>query len=859
MKKLLAVILLIAMTLSVTPVFADEAPLQLALEKSSASLDSISLTFNKEIDFEVLKNGLVLTSDGNKINTDATSADNRTIEIKPEASLDLGSTYTLFSPVVLDSTHETLIKNFSFEINVVKLFSDSFDYSSNEEFTAAYGLRGSGGYLPLTSLPLEGSSYADRGTYIADVKDGKMLIHINPKGVNASYNNWFVVPNGLTETNFDNYILEYTVENANSAAMDMVIRQGNNFSDSCSLFYRTMASNNYLRFGSLAQYTGTAPLTDDATKVTIVVGSYNASNDLLEIYHNGVLKDRRTDKGKFTTAHGLFGFRCAALPSVDLIIDDIKAYKVNTSSSGTPFIPQKLTSVELSSSSFTNGSEITCNITGGDSSSDVAVSYSWYVGKNENEYPENDDDWEAVGTNENKFTIENENKYVKCVVSQSVNGIVTAKYESAALFKEVPPMAMHSEIVKKDDNTLTANYTYFDANRDLEKDTAIEWFTSADGKSWSSVKKATVSDGDQTKDVNFDVTGLTDLFVKCEIVPKSEKLDSGDKVELLYTLPFKPVASNVKITGNSSVGTILVASYDYYDENGDEENTDKTRRIWYRISGSKKTEVAKGLTYSISKADEGCKLIFEVTPKNDEYPENVTAYESNEISVKKSSSSSSSSSSSVKGSYSSKSEVSEDKNYENSFVYIPEPEPVALQDVVGHWAEKEIRELYEKELINGRGNGYEPESNITRAEWLTLLYRASGIDTKSVSYKKAFDDVSEDSWYAIVVSDAYTKKLIKGDNGKFNPDDSITREQMAKMLIDMLEYIKGEKFDEASEAEFSDNDEISEWAEEYINKAVANGLMNGTPENKFEPKKNATRAEAAAVLLRFINLIGQEG
>lgn len=859
MKKLLAVILLIAMTLSVTPVLADEAPIQLALEKSSASLDSISLTFNKEVDFEVLKSSLVLTSDGNNINIDATSTDNKTIEIKPEASLNLGSTYTLFSPIALDFTHETLIKNFSFEIKIVKLFEDDFSYSSNEEFTAAYGLRGSGQYIPLTSLPLAGSSYEDRGTYIADVKDGKMLIHINPKGVNTAYTNYFVAPNGLKETDFDNYILEYTVENANSAQMDMVVRQGNNFSDSCGLFYRTMASNNYIRFGSLAQYTGTAPLTDDATKVTIVVGSYNASNDLLEIYHNGVLKDRRIDKGKFSSSSGFFGFRCAAQPSVDLIIDDIKAYKVNTSSSGTPFIPQRITGVELSASSFVRGGDVICNITGGDSSSDVTVAYSWYVGKNENEFPENDEDWEAVGANESKFTIENENKYVKCVVSQSVNGIVTAKYESDPLFKEVPPMAMHAEIVKKDDNTLTANYTYFDANRDLEKDTAIEWFTSADRKSWSNVKKATVSDGDQTKDVDFDVTGLTDLFVKCEIVPKSEKLDSGDKVELLYTLPFKPVASNVKITGNSSVGTILVASYDYYDENGDEENTDKTQRIWYRISGSKKTEVAKGLTYSIAKADEGCKLIFEVTPKNDEYPENVTAYESNEISVKKSSSSSSSSSSSVKDSYSSKSEVSEDKNYENSFVYIPEPEPVALQDVVGHWAEKEIRELYEKELINGRGNGYEPESNITRAEWLTLLYRASGIDTKSVSYKKAFEDVSDDSWYAIVVSDAYTKKLIKGDNGKFNPDDSITREQMAKMLIDMLEYIKGEKFDEASEAEFSDNEEISEWAEEYINKAVANGLMNGTPENKFEPKKNATRAEAAAVLLRFINLIGQEG
>lgn len=855
MKKLLAVILLIAMTLSFTPVFAEGTPVQLALTSNSASLDSISLTFNKEIAFDVFKSRTTITTSGNTVGVSMSTTDNKTITITPKASFELGKKYVLSSALVFDAEKRTMIQNFRYELDVVKLFEDNFDgYTTNDEFAETYTLRGSGQTHALTNLQLARTSYADRGTYIADVQDGKMHIHVNPGKINDSYNNWFVSPRVADESAFDNYILEYTVENGNSAIMDMVARQGASFYDGTGLFYRTMSGNNYIVLGSLKNYVGTAPLTDNKTKVKIVMGGYDASNDLLEIYHDGVLKDRRINVGKYGSTSGSFGFRCANAPSVDLIIDDIKAYKVKTLTSGSYASIDSFWDVEITTASYANGSEVACNVVGYDPSEGFDISYKWYIGKNENAYPQKSEDWEEAGCTADKYTITNENKYVKCVVTQSKNGVPIIEYESDPMFKEVPPMAMNANIVRKDENTLTAEYTYFDANRDAELNTTVEWLTSTDKKNWTSVKSTTVSDGDSPKDVDFNVTDLTDVFLKCVIVPKSAKADYGDTVELFYTLPFKPVASNVKITGNGTKGSVLTATYDYYDENGDSENESKTLKIWYRISGSKKTQVGTGLAYSVTKADEGCKLVFEVTPKNGAYPENDKAYASNEISVK-----SSGNSSSKNNSYTSKNEVSEAPKDDNTFVYIPEPEPTALQDVVGHWAEKEIRELYKKEIIKGRENGFEPNSDITRAEWLTLLYRASGIDTGKVSYKKSFDDVSEDSWYAKVISDAYSKKLIKGDNGKFNPDESLTREQMAKMLIDMLEYVNGKKSEASDDTEFFDNAEISEWAEEYISKAVGDGLMNGTPENKFEPKKNATRAEASAVLLRFMKLIEQEG
>ena len=82
---------------------------------------------------------------------------------------------------------------------------------------------------------------------------------------------------------------------------------------------------------------------------------------------------------------------------------------------------------------------------------------------------------------------------------------------------------------------------------------------------------------------------------------------------------------------------------------------------------------------------------------------------------------------------------------------------------------------------------------------------------------------------------------------------------MAKMLIEVLEYYTNKEANVTEGSMFSDNDQISGWSEIYIKKVLGEKLMMGTPENNFEPLKNATRAEAATVLLRFINLIGQEG
>ena len=110
-----------------------------------------------------------------------------------------------------------------------------------------------------------------------------------------------------------------------------------------------------------------------------------------------------------------------------------------------------------------------------------------------------------------------------------------------------------------------------------------------------------------------------------------------------------------------------------------------------------------------------------------------------------------------------------------------------------------------------------------------------------------------DDRYAKTVQKAYELGFISGDNGNFNANDIVTREQMAKMIISVYEY-KTQKTAVASSLDgFSDNSDLSKWAEEYMEKAVGMEFIKGVTDNSLSPLSYATRAQSAVILLRFID------
>ncbi len=151
---------------------------------------------------------------------------------------------------------------------------------------------------------------------------------------------------------------------------------------------------------------------------------------------------------------------------------------------------------------------------------------------------------------------------------------------------------------------------------------------------------------------------------------------------------------------------------------------------------------------------------------------------------------------------------------------------------------------------------YEPETSLTRAMFVTILYRLmeqQGYDV-SVTDNADFSDVAAGSWYEEAVSWSSSRGIVLGyENGTFRPDVKITREEMCVILDRLLTEL--EQPMPESEPEFSDNFRISLWAYDAVGKLSAGGIILGMGNNCFAPQNTATRAEAATVLLRLFNAI----
>lgn len=170
------------------------------------------------------------------------------------------------------------------------------------------------------------------------------------------------------------------------------------------------------------------------------------------------------------------------------------------------------------------------------------------------------------------------------------------------------------------------------------------------------------------------------------------------------------------------------------------------------------------------------------------------------------------------------------------------------------WYHEGVDYALTNSLMNGVGGGkFEPDGQLTRAQLVTVLYRAAG-EPDTGKQVNPFTDVADDAWYTKAVIWAANNGIVNGvAKNTFAPDDSITREQIAAMLY---RYAGAEAAKEDKLSAFPDAAKVSDWAKEALNWAVASGLINGVADANgtanLEPQATATRAQIATILMRWL-------
>jgi hypothetical protein len=176
-------------------------------------------------------------------------------------------------------------------------------------------------------------------------------------------------------------------------------------------------------------------------------------------------------------------------------------------------------------------------------------------------------------------------------------------------------------------------------------------------------------------------------------------------------------------------------------------------------------------------------------------------------------------------------------------------------DLSGHWAKSDVEMLANKLIVKGQSEElFAPDSHITRAEFAALLVRSLGlIEEKSAS----FTDVPASSWFAGVVGTAKKYGLLDGyEDSSFQPNSSITREQIAVMVDRALKLVGKEAIVEPDNLNaFADHSDIAVWSQVAVSKLVSASIIQGMTENSFEPQMSATRAQAAAILKRTLQIL----
>ena len=193
----------------------------------------------------------------------------------------------------------------------------------------------------------------------------------------------------------------------------------------------------------------------------------------------------------------------------------------------------------------------------------------------------------------------------------------------------------------------------------------------------------------------------------------------------------------------------------------------------------------------------------------------------------------------------------EDPNWEEPEDPATDVSEIFADVPANHWAKAAIQYVYDNGLMTGVSDtAFAPEATTTRAMIVSMLARMENVTSAADA---GFTDVDASDWYATAVNWAAANGIANGiSDDTFAPNDPITREQLAAMLMNVAQYKGLDTTARADLSHYSDAASISIWANDVLSWAVAEGLLAGVTDDQLQPQGQATRAQVAAIMQRFL-------
>lgn len=182
----------------------------------------------------------------------------------------------------------------------------------------------------------------------------------------------------------------------------------------------------------------------------------------------------------------------------------------------------------------------------------------------------------------------------------------------------------------------------------------------------------------------------------------------------------------------------------------------------------------------------------------------------------------------------------------------PEENKPKFSDIENHWGRNDIEKASELGIMKGVSDyEFAPDDDLTRGMFVTILYR---LEKEPEHTEIKFSDVNSADWYFDAVAWAKENGITDGiSDTEFGPNLKITREQMAVFMYRYAKYLKSVTDINTDIMSYKDYNDISEYAVDAMRWAAENKIMSGKSAATLNPSDTATRAETAAVVMRFIN------
>lgn len=174
----------------------------------------------------------------------------------------------------------------------------------------------------------------------------------------------------------------------------------------------------------------------------------------------------------------------------------------------------------------------------------------------------------------------------------------------------------------------------------------------------------------------------------------------------------------------------------------------------------------------------------------------------------------------------------------------------------GAWYKEAVEELFKRNIVSGKDDEkFAPNDSVTREEFVAMLVRTINADGET---SIELTDVKDGAWYEQAVKKAIALGIAVGyDNGKFGVGELITRQDAAVFTARASKYFNMD-ISQKSDSLFADDEQISDYAKDSVYAMRNNGIISGMEDNTFAPNANCTRAQAAVMIYRFLEEVGNK-